>query len=179
VDDLLEWARQERDRRAIEEVLKLYFSLTNQTDKSRLDTEVFAPNARMIVGCKIDEETGTVTAGFPLRGPEQKGQANKSDLFAAITVPKAPIATTHYMMQSLITLEGDQAKSETYAVSFLVIEGDPRRVLVRGIRYLDKFVRLDAGWRISERRPSHDWMFESDASFALALPERLQLHHLK
>jgi hypothetical protein len=174
-EELAEWVRLERDRRAIEELHKHYFALINLGQSDRVHTEVFAPGAQIMVGAKFDPETNTVSSGAQVSGSGANGFAAA---LSAINVPSAPIASNHCMSQCVIELDGDTARSETSVNSYLVIDGEPRRILVRGIRYLDKLVRLDTGWRIAKRLPSHDWMFEADAAFAKTKAERLQLPHL-
>jgi hypothetical protein len=177
-DDLVAWLRVEKDRRAIEELHKHYFSLINLGESERVHTEVFSPDAEIMVGARFDPELNQIKSGVQVSGPGASGGGFAGGL-AAISVPSTPIASNHGMMQCQIKIDGDTARSETSVNSFLVIDGEPRRVLVRGIRYLDKLVRRDEGWRISKRMPSHDWMFEADAAFALKHSERLQLHHLE
>lgn len=177
-DDLAAWVRLERDRRAIEDLHRHYFSLINLGESERVHSEVFSPDAEIMVGAKYDPEREEIISGVQVRGPGASGAGFAGGL-SAISVPSAPIASNHGMMQCVIELDGDMARSETSVNSFLVIEGEPRRILIRGIRYLDKLVRLDEGWRIRKRMPSHDWMFEADAAFALKHSERLQLHHLE
>jgi len=177
MDDLT-WLRLERDRRAIEEMHKLYFSLINQGRADELDDKIWAPDAVVIIGSKVDPKTGELVGGYQARGPGAAPGASFAGGLSAIKVPSSPIATTHAMQQCVIELDGDAAISETYVNSYLVIDGEPRRILVRAIRYLDRLVKLNGEWRIKERRPSHDWMFEAEATASLTFAERLQTKHL-
>lgn len=176
-EDLIAWLRLEKDRRDIEELHKHYFALINLGQSSKTHTEIFSPDAEIMVGARFDPEKNELVKGVKVSGTGSPGGGFAGGL-SAISVPSVPIASNHAMMQCVIELDGDTARSETTVNSFLVIDGEPKRILVRAIRYLDKLVRLKEGWRISKRMPSHDWMFEADAAFALKLPERLQMHHL-
>jgi hypothetical protein len=176
-EDLVAWVRLEKDRRAIEDLHRHYFSLINLGESDRVHTEVFAPDAQIMVGAKYDPDLNEIKKGVEVRGPGASGAGFAGGL-SAISVPSSPIASNHGMMQCVVEIDGDTARSETSVNSFLVIDGEPRRILIRAIRYLDKLVRMPEGWRICRRMPSHDWMFEADAAFALTHSERLQLHHL-
>jgi hypothetical protein len=74
----------------------------------------------------------------------------------------------HGVRNTSITLDGDRASANTYAVDMLLID-DPDHVdsgrswpthdtfvgpVIRshGLRYVDDFQRLDSGWRITRRR---------------------------
>jgi hypothetical protein len=83
--------------------------------------------------------------------------------------------TTHFMGNLRIhRLEGDLAETETYAIAYLVRPGTPAdRIAMRSLRYLDRFRRTDAGWRISERRHTLDWSCDLDAAFAATLAQRI------
>ena len=74
-------------------------------------------------------------------------------------------ATTHFVGETAITLDGDSAETENYTIAYLVnVNGENRSVHVRGLRYHDHFVRTPDGWRICQRVHCCDWMFEAPAS---------------
>ena len=151
-----QWLREERDRRAIEELIKRYFLSLDRGDPA-LQDEVFAPDGRLWVGGKV------------IRGPGAEPPG------AVAGIDGTPEGFTHVLGQSVIWLDGDRARGESNAVAYLVMAGEPRRMLVRGLRYLDHFVRTAAGWRIADRRHNLDWMFEAPASVAVPLAGRVQL----
>jgi len=156
MDDRL-WLQAERDRREIEEVIKRYFLAIDRGDPA-LQDQVFAPDGRLWVDGRIIRGPGAV----PMDGPPA-GIDGTVEGF------------NHVLGQSVISLDGDRAEAESNAVAYLVMAGTPRRLLVRGLRYLDRFVRTSAGWRIADRRHNLDWMFEAPAAIVVPLGDRVQL----
>jgi ketosteroid isomerase-like protein len=72
--------------------------------------------------------------------------------------------TMHAMTTMVADVRGDQALTETYATAHLCGERDGREViLIRGLRYLDRALRTEAGWRIADRDHVVDWMYQVDA----------------
>jgi len=154
------WSEQERDRREIDELIKRYFLSFDRQEPAMLD-DIFSADGELWV------------EGRMVRGP-------KADRSGALPkgISAKPIGFNHVRGQSVVELMGDMATGETNAIGYLVMDGDPPRMLVRGLRYLDRFVRTAAGWRIAERHHNVDWMFEADATIAVARAERLQLADL-
>ena len=72
--------------------------------------------------------------------------------------------TMHLVGNHLSEIDGHQAVAETYgtAVHWGTPTDDPRRNFTSGFRYVDHFVRTDAGWRIRERFAVREWT-RSDA----------------
>ena len=83
--------------------------------------------------------------------------------------------TTHFMGSINIDfIEGDLAETETYALAFLVLAGEPAdQVVIRSLRYLDRLRRVDGGWRISERRHTLDWSCQVPTIFAVTMAQRV------
>src|SRR5262249_37357561 len=67
------------------------------------------------------------------------------------------IATLHTAANELVELDGDVAHSETYAVNYHLEPPDGRRVLQRGVRYVDRFERRHGAWRIANRVVVLEW----------------------
>ena len=67
-------------------------------------------------------------------------------------------STTHSISNVLIEVEGDAAHSEAYFVAHHRIEkeGKDHDYIVGG-RYIDRFERRSAVWKIAERRVVYDW----------------------
>jgi hypothetical protein len=74
-----------------------------------------------------------------------------------------------------ITIDGDTADADTQAVGFAYRTdgggaGRPGRVMVQGVRYKDKFVRTQHGWKIKSRtgfdapERGHDFLWQFDAA---------------
>lgn len=67
-------------------------------------------------------------------------------------------ATTHFNGQSTIELEGDHATGESYCLAHhLSADGDSRKLMVAGLRYVDTFARTDGDWLFAERKLFVDW----------------------
>jgi hypothetical protein len=67
-------------------------------------------------------------------------------------------ATTHFVGQHLVDLDGDDATGVAYCLAHhLGYEGEPTRTRVDSIRYLDRYRRHPDGWRFAERRLCFDW----------------------
>jgi len=84
--------------------------------------------------------------------------------------------STHFMGNLIYKqVEERVAETETNAFALLVLTDAPSdRVAVRSLRYLDRLVRLDAGWRISERLHTLDWSCQVPTDFAATLAQRKQ-----
>jgi len=83
--------------------------------------------------------------------------------------------TTHFMGNlNINALEGDIAETETNAIAFLVLAGEPTdQVAMRSLRYLDRLRRTGDGWRISERAHTLDWSCQVPTTFAVTMAQRL------
>ena len=70
--------------------------------------------------------------------------------------------STHLPGSTMIDVDRDRAKTETTGVAFLVVDegGDKGRILVRGLRYIDDFVKTPEGWRICHRVHIPIWQYE-------------------
>jgi ketosteroid isomerase-like protein len=67
-------------------------------------------------------------------------------------------ATTHFLGQQMVDVDGDAATGETYCMAHHISTVDgTRRDKVMSIRYLDRYRRVDGNWRIEERRLAIDW----------------------
>ena len=83
--------------------------------------------------------------------------------------------TTHFMGNlNINSLEGDVAETETNAIAFLVLTGAPAdQVAMRSLRYLDRLLRVEGGWRISERLHTLDWSCHVPTSSAVTMAQRM------
>ncbi|HZQ57097.1 MAG TPA: nuclear transport factor 2 family protein [Acidimicrobiales bacterium] len=70
-------------------------------------------------------------------------------------------ATMHVMANQLVSIEGERASMETYAVAFhwaVAPAGSPSPDnLIVGVRYHDEVSFLEGGWVITRRVVSGDW----------------------
>ncbi len=91
-----------------------------------------------------------------------------------IDAPSAAVAgiaaSCHAAANSVVVVDGDTASSDTFAVAFVEVgEAHYGRILIRGIRYRDEFVRLADGWRMKRRVHSALWQFDA-AAMTPAMP---------
>ena len=102
---------------------------------------------------------GDPTAGDPTVGDPVDvvtGRAALVDTFAGLIARYE--ATTYLNGQSTVTVTGDVATGESYCLAHHLLSEDGQRVLLTmAIRYLDRFERTAAGWRIARRDLVFDW----------------------
>ncbi len=131
------------DEAAVREVIRNYFY--------GLDRRDFV----ILKDCFTEDAKGEYDAGKALYEGRE-----------AILGALRPIAqfksTSHVTSSTAITIDGEHAKADTYAVAFLVLDGE-RRVLVRGLQYLDQLVRSPEGWRIRHRIHIPTWQYDVDS----------------
>ena len=68
---------------------------------------------------------------------------------------------THVGANSHVAIDGVKAATTTHAVATLW-KGE--RLVVRGLRYVDEFVRIDGDWRIRTRKHAPLWQFDTQPS---------------
>lgn len=74
-------------------------------------------------------------------------------LFPPVTVP-----SMHFLGNALITVDGDIAFAESYFLSYQVIERDGNACTrTRAGRYIDRFERRNANWKVAHRVLIDDW----------------------
>jgi hypothetical protein len=89
------------------------------------------------------------------------------DEYITWCVPGSPAipVTQHILGQTMISLRGDTAKTETYVVSYhRVVMEDGAHDCAMGGRYLDTLEKRDGEWRIASRVMLYDY----DRDFGLA-----------
>jgi hypothetical protein len=79
--------------------------------------------------------------------------------------------TTHFMGNQVVTVDGDGAECETYALAFHW-HVDPEQNLLVAVRYLDTFERHEGGWRIAARAVETDWSLSGSQLPVPVLPTR-------
>jgi hypothetical protein len=86
--------------------------------------------------------------------------AGSFDDYLGWCVPGSPMipVTQHMLGQTMIALNGDSAKAETYVQSYhrVVTEGGERDTAMGG-RYLDMLEKRDGDWKIALRIMLYDW----------------------
>lgn len=150
------------DRAAIHDVLARYFQAVDQCD------------AQGVRGCFTGDALAVYAGRPPVRGADAL-VASLAHHFEKLRSGELK-ASTHFMGNlNYQRIDGDSAETETYAIAFVVraAQGQPDRIAVRGLRYLDRLRREANGWRICERRHTLDWSCEESATFSLLLAQRL------
>lgn len=148
------------DRAAIHDVLARYYQGLDQG------------KPQQVRSCFTDD----VCAKFDER-PPTRGIAALMDSFAVFRKHQSGEwkITTHFMGNlNFNLLEGDVAETETNAIAFLVLPGEPKeQVTMRSLRYLDRLRRTQQGWRICERLHTLDWSCHVPTSYSLSVGQRL------
>jgi hypothetical protein len=126
----------------------------------------------------LDRRDGAALASIYTPEGVERGDGEVVDVEAHVRalLRVGRFAFSHHIVGSVgIEVDGDRATGDTYALAFLAVDakdddvGDGR-IVVRGLRYLDDFVRTPDGWRISRRDgPIPLWQYEL-ASMPPALP---------
>jgi len=85
------------------------------------------------------------------------------------------LATSHFMGNfGILSLDGDCAETEVYAIAFLVTPGSASNmVAMRSLRYLDRLIKSGGQWRIRDRVHTLDWSCEVPASHVGAFSTRI------
>jgi hypothetical protein len=67
-------------------------------------------------------------------------------------------ATTHFNGQSTVTIDGDYATGESYAIAHHLFSAEGKRmIMTASLRYLDTFAKVDGSWYFAERALILDW----------------------
>jgi uncharacterized protein (TIGR02246 family) len=73
--------------------------------------------------------------------------------------------TMHFVGNHDVVLDGDTASGTVYCLAHhLSSQGDGMTDSCMGLRYLDRYVRTDEGWRISHRGVHVDWQEDRPAA---------------
>lgn len=138
----------EADLIAIRRLVDDYARMADRIDNDGL-AGLFAPDGEL---CIFDRGTPD-----PVRV-----RIGRDEISAAITGLSRYEVTQHLVANHYVELDGDVASGETFCRASHVrpVEGGPVGALenyVMNIRYLDRFVRLDEGWRIARRELWLEW----------------------
>lgn len=89
-------------------------------------------------------------------------QGGPDDFAAFIGTHMRGLVSHHFMGNRLFVIDGDAARGQTYAInSHVIAPGTPEaRDYIAGGRYLDRFRRTAAGWKIAHRARVIDWTHE-------------------
>lgn len=127
------------DHHEIRKVLALYCHACDRTD-AELMASVYAREGSY-------DDHGIV------RGPGDHYAREMTAIIADITT-----AISHTLGQSIIQVDGDEARAETFFLAFMTADGEdgtPRVSQLAG-RFVDRLERGADGWRIKHRVAVHD-----------------------
>ncbi len=121
---------------------------------------------KLLDGCFLPDAHVDYTATGGIKGPYREVRAWLEKALSAFPM------TVHFISNSTVTLEGDQARARTYVLNpmgFPKPDGNLHIFTVGGY-YVDQLVRTPDGWRIAER-------VEQQAFLEGTLPEALKIPH--
>ena len=122
-------------------------------------------NTIQVLSCFADDVQMNML-GQKIEGIEMLGKLFRGELAGpkAIGIDRIN-ASTHVLANILIEINGNTATSDTQGIAHLYCtRGSSEAFLVRGIRYLDKFEKIDRGWVIKSRTHTATWQFETAPS---------------
>jgi hypothetical protein len=157
--------RYPQDRAAIQDVLTLYFQALDRGEPE------------LMRRCFTEDVVAWYDGRSALRSGGQDSSKGIPALIDSLVTFKRKRSgewkvTTHFMGNLNIAVTGDSAETETYALAFIVLPGQPDQVAMRSLRYLDRLRRTADGWRICERQHTLDWSCQIPADFAVAMGQR-------
>ncbi len=87
-----------------------------------------------------------------------KGPGLEFGAYCVKALRESTAATLHTLGQSLIELDGDTARCETYVVAYHRRNHDGGEVIETfGGRYVDRLERRDGAWKIADRIVVREW----------------------
>ena len=139
------------DRTEITDVLYRYAKGIDDKDMQQV-LSCFAPDIEM-------DQLGRKVVGIDMLSRLLRGEFGGPK--SAIGVDRIN-ASTHVLANILISLNGNSAKADTQGIAHLYATRDGQDVfLVRGIRYMDEFRKLDGRWAICKRLHTETWQYEA------------------
>ncbi len=75
----------------------------------------------------------------------------------------APVASNHALSNMLIDLTPEGATSTIHAVAYLSM-AETQKILVRGLRYTDRWVQQRGEWRIASRVHQPRWQYDAPST---------------
>lgn len=122
-------------------------------------------STELLLSCFADDATVEYAGiGEPL-APRQVAEMMVAEEGRARGVPglDAIAVSTHIMSAIVIDFDGDGASARCTGMVYLGGTSDDSIVLVRSLRYVDRFVQTANGWRIQRREHRLRWSAEFPA----------------
>jgi ketosteroid isomerase-like protein len=133
------------DRLAIRELIEAYAHCADRRDASG-QMALFTPDTHFIVFM----DAKSTQPAMDLRRRE-----DLAPVFADLNKYEA---TTHFLGQSTIVLDQNQATGETYCLAHHISVSEGKRsIFIASLRYYDVFVKVDGRWLFAERKLIVDW----------------------
>jgi hypothetical protein len=134
------------DRLEIQDLAATYARGVDRRDFELLEG-VFTPDARL-----------AVHYGDPAKVEPRNEMRGVAQIMKGMRTILRYRATTHFVGNQTVRIEGDQARGETYCLAHHIHEENGRWLdYVMSIRYADHCVRRDGQWKFAERVLAVDW----------------------
>ncbi len=138
-------AAEAADRLAIRELIDAYAQCADRRD-AKGQISLFTSDTHFVVF--MDSKSSQASM-------ELHRREDLAPVFADLNQYEA---TTHFMGQSTVVLNGDRATGETYCIAHHVKLAEGKKTLfVASIRYYDLFSKIDGEWLFAERKLMVDW----------------------
>lgn len=148
------------DRAEIRDVLMRYFHAADRGDKT------------LVRSCFTEDVQARYHGRDPVFGAD--GLIAQIALFDDFDSGACVISTHFVGNLRFVAISAKAAETETNAFAFLVRPGASHQyVAMRSLRYLDRWVREESGWRICARVHTLDWSCDLPVSDATTLAQRL------
>ena len=86
-----------------------------------------------------------------------------------VSIVSTFVGSMHLLGNVIVDLDGDTAHSTCRCVAYVLRETpDGVRLFMRGLTYEDRWARLDAGFRITDRRHVPEWSVEAPIEVFIA-----------
>jgi len=133
------------DRLEIRELVDAYAHCADRRD-AKGQMSLFTPDAHFVVFMDTRSDKPSM---------ELKRREDLASVFHELNKYEA---TTHFMGQSTVVLDGERATGETYCIAHHVSAFEGKRTLfIASLRYYDVFAKVEGRWLFAERKIVADW----------------------
>ena len=137
--------REAADRLEIRELVDAYAHCADRRDAKR-QMSLFTKDTHFVVFMDANSEKPSMELN------------RREDLASVFDELNKYEATTHFMGQSTVILDGDRATGETYCIAHHVSASEGKRTLfIASLRYYDVFAKVEGKWLFTERKLMVDW----------------------
>ena len=137
--------REAADRLEIRELVDAYAHCADRRD-AKGQMSLFTENTHFLVFMDARSEKPSMELN------------RREDLAPVFNELNKYEATTHFIGQSTVVLDGDHATGETYCIAHHVSASEGKRTLfIASLRYYDVFAKVEGKWLFAERKLMVDW----------------------